>query len=175
MRRSNTPSVDGLVSMIPAVLRTDCTAFRASIHPHHPRASVGISLHLVQPHMVCGRRIGAMGRIRYQDFRTVRVSPFEHHGRPCIIATPANSPCAPAIGVSDTPAMPVTVFQHFLQLVHAGREIPAHGLAGAKRMATGQIPATSPAHCRRADCISWCRSPAGRNEYQSKNSIVTIA
>ena len=27
-----------------------------------------------------------------------------------IIATPANSPCAPAIGVSDTPAMPVTAF-----------------------------------------------------------------
>jgi len=26
------------------------------------------------------------------------------------MATPANSPCAPAIGVSDTPRMPVTSF-----------------------------------------------------------------
>jgi hypothetical protein len=27
------------------------------------------------------------------------------------MATPANSPCAPAIGVSDTPAMPVTALR----------------------------------------------------------------
>ena len=37
------------------------------------------------------------------------------------MATPANSPCAPAMGVSEIAFMPVTALQHILQFEHACR------------------------------------------------------
>ena len=49
MRRSNTPSVEGLVSMMPAVCGP--TAARSASRSTSPSGSDGISL-TVQPHMV---------------------------------------------------------------------------------------------------------------------------
>ena len=105
MWRSNTPIVDGLVSMMPAVCGP--TAALSESRSMSPLASVGISC-TVQPHIVAVAGLvpcaasGTMISMRAKSLRAL------WYAR--IIATPANSPCAPAIGVSDTPRMPVTSF-----------------------------------------------------------------
>ena len=103
MCRSNTPSVDGLVNMMPAVFGPS-TPLSASMSTS-PSGSVGISF-TTQPHMFAVAGLvpcAASGTMTSVRPVSPRASWYAF-----IIATPASSPCAPAIGVSDTPRMPVT-------------------------------------------------------------------
>ena len=71
-----------------------------------PSRSVGISRTAIATHRG-GGRVGAMSRVRHDDF-SARARPRATRCQARIIATPANSPCAPAIGARLTPAIPVT-------------------------------------------------------------------
>ena len=91
--------------MMPAVFGP--TAFFNASKSISPSGPVGTST-TVQPHIVAVAGLvpcAASGQI-------ISVRPWSPRDSwyALIIATPANSPCAPAIGVSDTPFMPVTSF-----------------------------------------------------------------
>ena len=106
MFRSNTPTVDGFVSMMPAVFGP--TAPLRASRSTSPSLPVGISITL-QPHMVAVAGLvpwAASGTMISSRCDSPRATWYAR-----IMATPANSPCAPAIGVRDTPFIPVTSFR----------------------------------------------------------------
>ena len=103
MRRSNTPSVDGLVSMMPAVLGPSMP--RSTSTSTSPSLFVGTS-RTTQPH--CTAVAGLVPCAASGTSISLRSLSPRERWYAMIMATPANSPCAPAIGASDTPFMPVT-------------------------------------------------------------------
>ena len=90
------------------------------------------------------------------------------------MATPANSPCAPAIGASETPRMPVTSLSiscsSYMQARKpwpGSRPARADGGPGSR----GSIASVLQA----AGCTSWCTSRADRNAYRWRSSSATGA
>ena len=167
IRRSNTPSVDGLVSMMPAVFGP--TAARSAVEIGVAISSHGHFAGNAAAHGR-GRRIGAVRGLRHDDLiarqitaRAVIGANHRHAGE--LSMRPGERTQRHAAHAGDR-------LEHFLQLVHAGRGIPGHAL-WVRADGAPRTPAAGPRHCRPGGCTSWCRSRADRNAYRSRNSAAT--
>ncbi len=133
MRRSNTPSVEGLVSMMPAVLGTDSGLERLDIDvafrvdgdfAHHTAAHRG------------GRGVGAVGRFRHDDLVALQIAAR------AVIGADHGDAGEFALGAGHRAQRhglhPGHFLQHLLQLVHAGEKSLADAL-GRQRMARQQL------------------------------------